>query len=138
MTPEQIKLIQTTWSQVVPIKDTAAKLFYGRLFELDPTVKPMFKSDLGEQGRKLMAALGTVVNALTDVAAVVPTLQAMARRHVDYGVRADHYDTVGSALLWTLEQGLGAGYTQDVAAAWSSAYTTVASVMKEAAYPLPA
>lgn len=136
MTPKEIELVTATWAMVVPIKEKAAALFYGRLFEMDPAVKPMFKTDLTEQGRKLMSALSTVVNALSDVQSVIPALQGMARRHVGYGVRAEHYDTVGAALLWTLETGLGPAFTPEVKAAWTTAYTTVAGVMKEAAYPV--
>ena len=134
MTPEQIALIQSSWTKVVPIADTAAGLFYGKLFELDPAVKPMFKGDMTEQGRKLMKTLGVVVNSLTRLDEIVPVAREMGRRHVVYGVEAKHYDTVGAALLWTLEQGLGAAFTPDTKTAWASAYGVLAGVMKEAAY----
>ena len=134
MTPEQIQLIQATWPQVVPIADKAAELFYGKLFELDPAVKPMFKGDMAEQGRKLMMTLGVVVNGLTRLDEIVPSARELGRKHVDYGVRPEHYDTVGAALLWTLEQGLGAAFTPAVRAAWATAYGTLATVMKDAAY----
>lgn len=134
MTPEQIQLVQSTWLQVVPIADKAAELFYGKLFELDPAVKPMFKGDMAEQGRKLMKTLGVVVNGLTRLDEIVPVAQEMGRRHVAYGVEAKHYDTVGAALLWTLGQGLGAAFTPAVQAAWAAAYGTLATVMKDAAY----
>lgn len=134
MTPQQISLIQASWAAVVPIQDTAAGLFYQRLFALDPEVKPMFKGDLQSQGKKLMQALGFIVNSLTRLDEVVPVAQDMAKRHVGYGVKAEHYDTVGTALLWTLEQGLGPAFTDDVKAAWATAYGTLAGVMKEAAY----
>lgn len=134
MTPQQIQLIQSTWTQVVPIADQAAGLFYGKLFELDPAVKPMFRGDLTEQGRKLMKTIGVVVNSLTRLDEVLPTVQDLARRHVAYGVEPQHYDTVGAALLWTLEQGLGAAFTPAVKAAWAAAYGTLAGVMQEASY----
>lgn len=134
MTPEQITLIQSSWTKVAPIVDTAAGLFYGKLFELDPAVKPMFKGDMTEQGRKLMKTLGVVVNSLTRLDEIVPVAQEMGRRHVVYGVEAKHYDTVGAALLWTLEQGLGAAFTPDTKTAWAAAYGVLAGVMKEAAY----
>ncbi len=134
MTPEQIQLIQSTWTQVVPIADKAAELFYGKLFELDPAVKPLFKGDMSEQGRKLMKTIGVVVNSLTRLEEIVPTVQELGRRHVDYGVKPEHYATVGAALLWTLEQGLGGAFTPTVKAAWTVAYGTLATVMQDAAY----
>lgn len=134
MTPQQITLVQDSWAAVVPIQDTAAGLFYKRLFELDPAVRPLFKGDMQEQGRKLMKMLGTVVNSLTRLDELVPVAQDMARRHVGYGVQAAHYDTVGLALLWTLEQGLGPKFTDDTRDAWATAYGTLSGVMKEAAY----
>lgn len=134
MTPQQIQSIQTTWLQVLPIADQAAGLFYGKLFELDPAVKPMFKGDMTEQGRKLMKTIGLVVNSLTRLEEIVPAVQDLGRKHVAYGVRPEHYDTVGAALLWTLEQGLGSAFTPQVKAAWATAYGTLASAMKEAAY----
>lgn len=134
MTPEQITLIQSSWAKVVPIKDTAAELFYGKLFELDPAVKPMFRGDMAEQGRKLMMSLNVVVNGIANLGDLVPNIQEMGRRHVAYGVKAQHYDSVGAAILWTLEQGLGADFTPATREAWTAAYTTLAKVMKEAAY----
>ena len=134
MTPQQISLIQASWASVVPIQDTAAGLFYQRLFTLDHSVKPMFKGDLQEQGKKLMKMLGTIVNGLTRLDELVPAAQDLARRHVGYGVKAQHYDTVGAALLWTLEQGLGSAFTDDTREAWATAYGILAGVMKDAAY----
>jgi hemoglobin-like flavoprotein len=134
MTPQQITLIQNSWASVVPIQDTAAGLFYQRLFSLDPSVRPMFKGDMQEQGRKLMKMLGVIVNSLTRLDELVPVAQDMARRHVGYGVQAAHYDTVGAALLWTLEQGLGSAFTDDTRDAWAEAYGILSTVMKEAAY----
>jgi len=134
MTPQQVSLIQSSWTAVVPIQDTAAGLFYQRLFTLDPSIKPMFKGDMQSQGKKLMQALGFIVNSLTRLDEVVPVAQDMARRHVGYGVQPQHYDTVGAALLWTLEQGLGDAFTDEVKTAWATAYGILSQVMKEAAY----
>lgn len=133
MTPEQKDLVRSTWAQVVPIKEKAAELFYGKLFELDPSVKPMFKNDMVEQGKKLMMSINTVVNSLDRLDPMVPTLQDMGRRHKGYGVQDKHYDTVGAALLWTLEAGLGPAFTPAVKTAWTEAYTVIATVMKDAA-----
>jgi len=133
MTPEQIVLVQTSFAQVLPIADTAAVLFYDRLFELDPSLRPMFRGDMHEQGRKLMSMLKVAVNGLTRLDELVPAVQNMGRRHVGYGVRDEHYDTVASALLWTLRLGLGTAFTRPVEEAWVSAYTLLANTMKAAA-----
>jgi len=133
MTPEQKQLVQSSFAKVTPIADQAAALFYGRLFELDPALKPMFKGDISEQGRKLMSTLGVAVGSLDNLDALMPVLQNLGRGHVAYGVQDSHYDTVGTALLWTLEQGLGDGFTPDVKDAWVEVYTIVATVMKNAA-----
>jgi hemoglobin-like flavoprotein len=133
MTPEQIALVRTSFAQVVPIREAAANLFYGRLFELDPSLKPLFKGDMREQGIKLMAMIGTAVSGLDRLDSIVPAVQALGKRHVGYGVQETHYDTVGTALLWALEQGLGAAFTADVKAAWGGAYGVLAGAMKEAA-----
>lgn len=134
MTPQQISLIQSSWAKVVPIQEAAAELFYARLFELDPEVQPMFKGDMKEQGRKLMKTLGVVVNGIANLGDLLPNIQDLGRRHVAYGVEARHYDSVGAAILWTLEQGLGDEFTPATRDAWTLAYTTLAGAMKEAAY----
>jgi len=133
MHPVQIQLVQSSFARVEPIADTAATLFYTRLFELDPSLRLMFKGDIAEQGKKLMTTLTVVVRGLTRLDAIVPAVQALGRRHVGYGVADEHYDTVAEALLWTLQQGLGEYFTPDVAAAWSTAYGILADVMKAAA-----
>ena len=133
MTPEQIKLVKSSWAEVAPISEQAAELFYGKLFELNPELKSLFNSDLKEQGRKLMVMINMAVNSLDTVEAIVPALQDLGRRHVAYGVKDEDYDTVGEALLWTLEQGLGDGFTTEVKGAWVDTYTLVATTMKTAA-----
>lgn len=134
MTPEQVTLIQTSWDKVKPISETAAELFYGRLFEIAPEVQSYFKGDMKEQGRKLMMMIGTAVNALNDLEAVVPAIQEMGKRHVGYGVKPEDYDSVGAALLWTLEKGLGDDFTDDTKEAWTTVYGVLATTMKDAAY----
>jgi hemoglobin-like flavoprotein len=134
MNPQKIALVRGSWQQVLPIKETAAGLFYGRLFELDPSLRPMFKGDLVEQGRKLMTMINMVVASLDNLGPLLERIEDLGRRHVDYGVTEAHYDTVGSALLWTLEKGLGAHFTPAVRDAWSEAYGALAGVMKQAAY----
>ncbi|WP_455366152.1 globin family protein [Kaarinaea lacus] len=133
MTPEQKMLVQTTFKDVVPIADTAAKLFYNKLFELDPELKSLFKGDMEEQGRKLMKIIGTAVNGLDQLDEIVPVVEDLGRRHVSYGVKDKDYNTVGTALLWTLQQGLDSGFTPEVEEAWTVVYTLLADTMKNAA-----
>jgi len=133
MTPEQIALVQTTFKSVLPIKETAADLFYTRLFELDPTLKQLFTGDMKEQGQKLMSAIATVVGGLNNWAQVEPTVRELGQRHVSFGVKTQDYQTVGAALLWTLEQGLGDAFNEDVKQAWAAAYGAIADVMTDVA-----
>jgi hemoglobin-like flavoprotein len=133
MTPEQIVLVQRSWRQVLPIADTAAEMFYTKLFSMDPALKPLFSGDMKTQGRKLMAMIGTAVNGLSKIDSLVPAVQDLGRRHVKYGVKDAHYDTVAGALLWTLEQGLGDGFTPDVKGAWTTVYGVLSTTMKDAA-----
>lgn len=133
MTPRQKELVQSSWAQVVPIADTAASLFYGRLFELDPSLKPLFTSDIKEQGRKLMTMITVAVKGLDDLNALVPAVQALGKRHTGYGVKDEHYATVATALLWTLEKGLGDAWNDEVKDAWVAVYTILADTMKKAA-----
>ncbi|MEA2739818.1 MAG: hypothetical protein QOH05_3125 [Acetobacteraceae bacterium] len=133
MTPENQALVRDSFAKVVPIAPQAAALFYDRLFVLDPSLKPLFKGDMNEQGRKLMAMLGTAVANLGKLEAIVPAVQDLGRRHKTYGVPPESYDTVAAALLWTLGQGLGDAFTPQVEAAWVEAYTILATVMKDAA-----
>ena len=133
MTPEKIALVQGSWKAVLPIKEKAADLFYGRLFELDPELKALFKGDMNAQGAKLMTMIHTAVNGLTNLDSIIPAVQALGKRHVDYGVKNSDYDTVGQALLWTLKQGLGDEFTEQVEEAWTETYTVLATTMKDAA-----
>jgi len=132
MTPEQIAIVQSTWASVVPIKDTAAELFYGRLFELDPSLRSLFKGDMKEQGRKLMAMINVAVAGLERLDALVPAVRDLGRRHKGYGVKAEHYGTVATALLWTLEKGLGDAFTPAAKEAWTQTYTVLAQTMQAA------
>src|SRR5262249_22557915 len=130
MSPEQKTLVRLTWQKVAPTADAAARLFYDRLFEIDATARSLFKStNQAEQRRKLVKALTVVVQGLDHLDELVPTLADLGRRHAQYGVTGDHYDTVGAALLWTLEQGLGSEWSLEVKAAWSGAYALLADVM---------
>jgi hemoglobin-like flavoprotein len=133
MTPSQKLLVQTTFAKVAPIADVAATMFYDRLFELDPRLKPMFTSDLAEQGRKLMRMIGMAVNGLDRLDELVPAVSQLGVRHAGYGVTDEQYDTVAAAVLWTLEQGLGPDFTPEVKEAWTTVYGVLATTMKNGA-----
>jgi hemoglobin-like flavoprotein len=132
VTPRDIALVQSSWKQVQPIAAQAAAMFYGRLFLLDPSVRPLFRGDLREQGTKLMSMISVAVNALSRIETLVPAVQALGRRHAGYGVEDRHYDTVETALVWTLGQGLGEAFSAETEQAWRTAYGVLASTMKEA------
>jgi hemoglobin-like flavoprotein len=130
---QQVQLVQQTFMKVLPISDLAAQLFYTRLFQLDPLIKPMFKGDMQEQGRKLMQMLGMAVQGLSVPNEIAALLADLGRKHVEYGVVDTHYDTVRTALLWTLRQGLGVEFTPEAETAWTEAYEFLAKAMKDAA-----
>jgi hemoglobin-like flavoprotein len=133
MTPAQVKSVQDSFAKVVPIADTAASIFYDRLFTIAPETRALFPADMTEQRRKLIATLAAVVNGLGNLDSILPTASALAKRHVGYGVTANHYEPVGEALPWTLQRGLGSDWTADVAAGWTAAYATLSGFMiKEA------
>lgn len=137
MTPAQIALIRVSFASVKPIADTAAALFYGRLFDLDPSLRPMFKRDMEEQGRMLMQVIGVAVASLNRLETLVPVLRDLGRRHGDYGVRDEHYHTVAEALLWTLQTGLGDKFTPEVRDAWVAVYGVLAGTMQAVLLPRP-
>lgn len=134
MQTRQIDLVQQSFAQVRPIADQAAALFYGRLFELDPSLRPLFRGDLKAQGQMLMSMIAGAVSGLRDLPRLSPVLRSLGARHVGYGVQDGHYATVGSALLWTLEQGLGDAFTPDVREAWTAAYGLLAGTMQAGAH----
>ena len=133
MTPEHIRIVQSTWVKVLPIKDTAAQLFYERLFEMDPSLRALFQGDMRQQGEKLMQVIDAAVNGLSRLERIVTAIEELGRRHVDYGVKDHHYDTVGAALLWTLDKSLGAEFTPEARDAWATVYGILATTMQEAA-----
>ncbi|WP_224248719.1 globin family protein [Hyalangium gracile] len=128
-----VELVQQSWAQVLPISDAAAGLFYDRLFEMDPSVRPLFKNDMAQQKKKLMQTLGVAVDGLTNPQRLIPVLEQLGARHAGYMVQDHHYDLVGEALLWTLREGLGDGFTLETESAWKEVYGLVASVMRKAA-----
>ena len=135
ITEAQKKLVQASFEQVEPIADQAAEIFYSKLFEYDPKLRSLFKGDMKDQGKKLMATLKIAVKSLDDLSALVPVVQNLAAKHIDYGVTVDDYTPVGNALLFTLKTGLGDAFTPELRAAWVEVYTTLANVMREHAYP---
>jgi len=133
MTPNQIDLVQRSWAEVLPMGEAAVLMFYERLFFVDPSLRIMFRGDMQRQARKVLEMMSFTVAGLKRVHEIVPLVQALGRRHAEYGVRDEHYDTVGAALLWTLAQGLGATFTPAVREAWTAAYALLADTMKGAA-----
>jgi hemoglobin-like flavoprotein len=133
MTSEQIQLIRESFALVSPRADDVALAFYQRLFELDPALRPLFRPDVQEQGRKLTQMLAAAIRLLDKPESLVRVLEDLGRRHVGYGVRNEHYDTVGDALLWTLGQSLGVQFTPAARQAWAELYAVVAATMKRAA-----
>ena len=128
-----VALVQETWERVVPIADDAAQLFYNRLFELDPSLRGMFtQTDMAEQRKKLMQMITVAVRGLGRFDELRPAVAALGKRHVGYGVQDHHYDTVGAALIWTLEQGLGDAFTAEARESWTALYLTLAGLMKAA------
>jgi hemoglobin-like flavoprotein len=134
MTPAERDLVQTSFDKVAPIAEQAAALFYGRLFEMDPSLRPLFKGDMREQGKKLMNMIAFCVKGLDALEQLVPAVQGLGKRHAGYGVTDAHYATVGGALLWTLEKGLGPEFTPEVKSAWTTVYGVLATTMKDAAH----
>lgn len=137
MTPEKVKLVQDSFEKVAPIAATAADIFYDRLFEIAPEVRPLFPAEMSNQKEKLMQTLGTAVQNLHQVETILPVVQELGAKHKGYGVEDAHYDKVGEALLFTLEKGLGDGWNPALKDAWTETYVTVAGVMKEAANAVP-
>ena len=132
MTPEQVDLVQRSWRSVLPVGGTAAELFYGKLFSLDPSLQSLFKGDIREQGRNLTAMISVAVGSLSRPERIMLAVQQLGRRHAAYGVEPRHYELVGVALLWMLEQVLGEAFTPEVRQAWSDVYTLLANTMQDA------
>ena len=132
MTPQQIALVQTSFAKVAPIADAAADLFYDRLFEIAPSVRCLFRDDLTGQKKQLMSMLGMAVAGLSNLDTLMPVVCALGERHAGYGVKVEHFTSVGEALLWTLKQGLGEAFTPAVQDAWETAYSDLSQAMVDA------
>lgn len=133
MTPEQITLVRTSWTKINLAPDTLAETFYTRLFELDASVMALFRAGMKGQGVKFVRMIDVAVGALGRLDDLAPVIENLGRRHLEYGVRPEHYDAMGNALLWTLQQGLGREFTADVRDAWGAVYAALAEMMQQAA-----
>jgi hemoglobin-like flavoprotein len=134
MTPIQKQLVRDSFALVAPVADAAAIRFYTRLFEADPELPRIFAgTDMANQRRMLMQTLAVVVKGLDDLEAILPAVQALGRRHSGYGVKDQDYETVGAALLYTLDEMLGEAFSRDVREAWCAAYSLLAGEMRAAA-----
>ncbi|WP_043113813.1 globin family protein [Solimonas soli] len=142
MNPSQIAMVQASWQQVLPMRRQAAALFYGRLFSLHPHLRALFHSPIAEQGEKLINMIDAAIGNLDRLDQLMPVIHALGARHQGYGVQPDHYVAVGGALLWTLEQGLGAAFTAELCEAWTEVYSALAAAMLDGASqadgPMPA
>ncbi|MBC7891633.1 MAG: hemin receptor [Sphingobacteriaceae bacterium] len=137
MTERTILVVKNSWSLLVPRAEEVGARFYQKLFELDPTLRPLFKSDLESQTKKLMTMLTVVISKLQSLSDIIGQVNALAQRHVHYGARPAHYQTVGQALLWTLEQNLGHRWDPETRQAWTDVYTLLANAMIAAAATAP-
>lgn len=134
MTEQQLKLIQDSWLKIMPNSSETGHKFYSRLFEINPDLQHLFTGDMHDQVNKLMAMINLAVSSLTNLESMIPTIQALGKYHVSFGVKEEYYDNVGEALIWTLADGFGDEFTDDLRDAWTEVYTTLSSVMKDAAY----
>lgn len=134
MLAKSVHLVQQSFAKVEPIAPQAAALFYENLFQLDPTVRHLFRGDMIQQGERLMQMIALAVSRLDEPSQLIPVLRGLAARHKEYGVQDSHYATVGAALLRTLEQGLGAAFTPQVRQAWVEAYELISNTMMAAAH----
>jgi hemoglobin-like flavoprotein len=132
MTARQIQLVKESWSYVIVKSNEAGQLFYSRLFEVAPAVRPMFKGDVKEQSRKLMSMVTLVVSKLDKLDQVINEVKALGARHNKYGTKSEHYAVVGECLIWTLSQGLGDRWNKETEEAWLQAYTVLSGAMIQA------
>jgi hemoglobin-like flavoprotein len=135
MTAEQRRLVRDSFDVLRDQAEPVSLLFYGKLFELDPSARRLFHIDLAVQGRKLVDTLETVIQSLDSFDAIRPRLTDLGRRHAEYGVRPEQYDTVTVALLWAISQALGADFDRRTRDAWRLALDAVCAAMKTAYRP---
>ena len=134
MTSHQIVLIKGSWQAAATLGDAVGELFYGRLFEIAPEVKPMFSQiTIKEQSKKLLSMLSYVIHKLDSLQDILDEVAKLAQRHAHYGVRPEHYIVVGEALLWTLEKDLAEKWNDELKEAWTLCYMTLSGAMIQAA-----
>jgi nitric oxide dioxygenase len=134
MTPEQITLVKSSWDLAKPRESELGVMFYTRLFDIAPETKALFGDDVHSQAMRLMQAISVVINSLDNLDRIFPQIEQLAERHVDYGVKPEHYAIVGEALIWTLHKGFGEDFTDELKEAWLLAYTTLSGAMQKSAY----
>lgn len=132
MTPHEVDLVQRSWRAVLPVGDTAAEIFYGKLFSLEPSIQSLFRDDMREQGRNLTAMISVAVGSLSRPEKITLAVRQLGKRHAAYGVEPRHYELVEVALLFMLEHVLAGHFTDEVRAAWTSVYRLLASTMQDA------
>jgi hemoglobin-like flavoprotein len=133
MTDLKILVVKNSWSYIIFQAEEVSLLFYSKLFELDPSLRPLFKGNVEEQGRKLIKMLTMIISRLQKMDDIATEVKSLGKRHVDYGTRPEHYQTVGQALLWALENTLGKRWDQETSQAWEEAYAMMANTMLEGA-----
>ena len=137
MTRDQVQLVRASFTEILPVRTQAAAIFYGRLFQTAPQLRAVFPEDATAQSAELIAAIKFVARKLDRLRSIIPTVQELARRQAAVGVRDEHYQVVGEALIWTLEKSLGARFTANVRRAWVEAYGMIAEAMIAAAHRAP-
>ncbi len=133
MDSHQKELVKESWQQLRPDVERAAELFYTRLFDENPALRDLFGGNLAEQGKRLMTMMGTAVDRLDQLEAMTPMLHELGHRHLAYGVRAEHYETFRDALMWTLQNVLGADFYPEVEDAWGAFYDVISRAMIDGA-----
>lgn len=134
ITPKHVTLVQQSMEKVIPISDKVATIFYDTLFNIDPSLKALFKNDMEQQKRKLIVSLDMIIKGLDQMDMILPAIEKLAIKHVSYGVKPEHYTLVGNALLITLHDVLGDDFTPELRSAWIETFRTLATTMKNAAY----
>jgi hemoglobin-like flavoprotein len=128
---DDIERVRSSFDRLWPTSTRTASLFYERLFEIAPEVRPLFRKDIDEQKRKFIATLAVIVGSLDNSSKLISLTDTLARQHGNFGVQPAHYTIVGEALMWSLERGLGDQWTPGVAESWSKAYGIISTFMIE-------
>jgi len=129
LTATQKRLVRESLDSMQEYETSVVVLFYGRLFEIAPETRALFKIDIREQSRKLMDTLRTTVDSLDHFTELSPVLEELGRKHLTYGVQDYHYEKLRSALLWAIGQALGLEFDRDTRAAWDELLSAISSIM---------